>query len=274
MSRQLSARASLRALAVAASLTALPVFTGSAFAEEDKVIAIVDGVEIKQSGITQATEAIGPNLAQIPEGERKEVLTKVLIDTHLLASAAKAAGIEDSEDFKRQMNWMRLRALREAYVDQKVNTKLSDEEMKARFDELSKDIKPEQEIRARHILVKTEDEAKKIVTELDGGADFAELAKTKSTGPSGANGGDLGFFGRGRMVPEFDKAVFEMKPGEHSKTPIKTQFGWHVIKMEESRDKPLPPFEQVKEQLRGAMQAEKLQKVLDGLRAKAKIERK
>ena len=274
MSRQLSACASLRALAVAASLAALPLLAGAANAQEDKVIAIVDGIEIKQSGIAQATDAIGPNMAQIPEDQRKEVLTKVLIDTHLLANAAKAAGIEDSAEFKKQMDWMRLRALREAYVDQKVNTKLTDKELKDRFDELSKDIKPEKEIRARHILVKTEDEAKKIVTELDGGADFAELAKTKSTGPSGATGGDLGFFGRGRMVPEFDKAVFEMKPGEYSKAPIKTQFGWHVIKMEESRDKPLPPFEQVKEQLRGAMQTEKLQKTLDDLRAKAKIERK
>lgn len=274
MSRQLSARASLRALSLAVGLASLPLYTGVGNAQEDKLIATVDGVEIRQSNIVQATDALGPNLAQIPEKERNDVLIKVLIDTHLLAKAAKAAGIADSDEFKKQMEWMRLRALREAYVEKNVNTGLTDAEMKARYDELSKTVKPEKELRARHILVKTEDEAKAIVKELDGGADFAELAKTKSTGPSGPTGGDLGFFGAGRMVPEFDKAVFAMKTGEHSKAPVKTQFGWHVIKLEESRDKALPTFDQVKEQLRGAMQSEKLQKAIDDLRAKAKIERK
>ncbi len=111
-------------------------------------------------------------------------------------------------------------------------------------------VSPEKQLKARHILVKTEDEAKEIIKELEGGADFAELAKAKSTGPSGTKGGDLGTFGKGQMVPEFEAAAFALEVGEFSKEPVKTQFGFHVIKVEDKLDQPLPTFEEAREQLR------------------------
>ena len=265
-------RALSRALFLATAITGTAFAFAPAHADESKVLATVDGKKITEADVKDAIEAVGGSIAQIPEAQRQEVLTKVLIDTHLLANAARAAGLADTDEFKKRVEWMTMRALREVYINEKINSSLTDKDVKAKYDELTKDIKPEKEVRARHILVKTEDEAKAVISELDGGADFEELAKKKSTGPSGPRGGDLGFFGQGRMVPAFDKAVFALKPGEVSKAPVKTQFGWHVIKVEETRDKPLPPFDQVKDQVRTAMQGERLQKALEDLRSKAKIE--
>ena len=264
--------ASSRALFLATAIAGISLAIAPAHAEGDKVVATVDGKKITESDVKDAIEAVGSGIAQVPEAQRQEVLTKVLIDTHLLANAARAAGLADTAEFKKRVEWMTIRALREVYINEKINATLTDKDIKAKYDELTKGIKPEKEVRARHILLKTEDEAKAVITELGGGADFAELAKKKSTGPSGPRGGDLGFFGQGRMVPAFDKAVFALKPGEVSKTPVKTQFGWHVIKVEETRDKPLPAFDQVKDQVRTAMQGERLQKSLEDLRSKAKIE--
>lgn len=265
-------RAVSRAVFLATAIAGTALITAPAQADGNKVLATVDGKKITEADVKDAMEAVGAGIAQIPEAQRQEVLTKVLIDTHLLANAARAAGLADTDEFKKRVEWMTMRALREVYINEKINSALTDEAVKAKYDELTKGIKPEKEVRARHILLKTEDEAKAVITELNGGADFVELAKKKSTGPSGPRGGDLGFFGKGRMVPEFDKAVFELKPGEVSKAPVKTQFGWHVIKVEETRDKPLPAFEQVKDQVRTAMQGEQLQKALEDLRSKAKIE--
>ncbi|MEO0547813.1 MAG: peptidylprolyl isomerase, partial [Pseudomonadota bacterium] len=128
--------------------------------------------------------------------------------------------------------------------------------MKARYDKEIGSATPEQEVSARHILVKTEEEAKSIIAELDGGADFVELAKTKSTGPSGPKGGELGFFGKGRMVPEFETAAFALEKGAYTKEPVKSQFGYHVIRVDDKRDKPLPSYEASKQQLRQVMLSE------------------
>ena len=126
--------------------------------------------------------------------------------------------------------------------------------------------------RARHILVKTEPEAKEIIAELDKGADFATLAKDQSTGPSAAQGGDLGWFSANQMVAPFSEAVIALENGKYTSEPVKTQFGWHVIIREDSRDQTPPSFESVKEQMRPAVQREKIQQYIDGLRKTAKVE--
>ena len=262
-----------RALLLATAITGAALAPAPSQADGSKVLATVDGNRITEADVRDAIETAGGSIARIPEAQRQEALTKVLIDTLLLANAARAAGLADTGAFKKRVERMTVRALREVYISEKIDSTLTDKDVKDRYDELTRDIKPEKEVRARHILVKTEDEARAAISELDGGADFAELARKKSTGPSGPRGGDLGFFGQGRMVPAFDKAVFALKPGEVSKAPVKTRFGWHVIKVEETRDKPLPAFERVRDQVRTAMQGERLQKVLEDLRAKAKIER-
>ena len=131
--------------------------------------------------------------------------------------------------------------------------------------------KPVPQVRARHILVDTKEEAEKIIEELKGGADFAELAK-QSKDPSGQNGGDLGFFGAGQMVPEFEKAAFALEPGQFTQEPVKSQFGWHVIKVEEKRMSEPPSFAEVEAQLRNYLMRQKFETVLAGLRDKYPVE--
>ncbi len=255
-----------------AVFTVIAGLSAPGLAEEAKVLATVDGTPITSQDIALASETFAEALKQVPEARRPELLLNTLIEANLLAKAAEAEGLDQSQTFKHRMAWFRQQALRDAYVTGKISGAISDADVKARYDMVIAAQPAETEMRARHILVKTEDEAKAIVKELQGGADFAELAKAKSTGPSGPRGGDLGFFGRGRMVPEFDKAAFALKAGEFSQAPVKTQFGWHVIKSEEVREKPKPAFDAVKGRVRESLLSERLQGVVKELRAKAKIE--
>jgi peptidyl-prolyl cis-trans isomerase C len=256
----------------AASVAALMVFAGSALAQDAQVVATVDGKAITSADMARAGEAFAQALQQVPELQRPKILLNALIEAQLLSSAAEQEGLDQSDDFKKRMTWMRKQALRDTYVEQKIDGAISDGDVKARYDEVIGSKPAESEMRARHILVKSEDEAMAVIKELDGGADFAELAKAKSTGPSGPRGGDLGYFGKGRMVPEFETAAFALKAGEHSKAPVKTQFGWHVIKVEDLRESAKPAFEAVKGRVRESLLAERIQSVIKDLRAKAKIE--
>ena len=247
-------------------------FTAPAFAADTDAVATVDGKTITQADINMLQELMGDALKRMPEANRRQTMINLLVETQVLADAAEKAGLEDTPEFKHRLAWLRMQALRNEYVRQDVDSRITDAEVKARYDEMVKQVKPEVQIRARHILVKTEAEAKAIIAELDKGADFATLAKEKSTGPTGPRGGDLGFFGPGRMVPEFDKAAFALKVGEYSKEPVKTQFGWHVIKVEDQRKVDPPTFDQVKAGLRQRMQRLKLRRVVNDLKAQAKIE--
>ena len=140
--------------------------------------------------------------------------------------------------------------------------------MKARYDAEIANFPTETEVSARHILLETEEAAKEVIAELDGGADFAELAKTKSTGPSGPSGGDRGYLGKGRMVPEFEAAAFALEKGAHSAEPVKTQFGWHVIKKEDERESQPPSYDQVKDQIRQLVAQEKYLELIKVAREK------
>jgi peptidyl-prolyl cis-trans isomerase C len=149
---------------------------------------------------------------------------------------------------------------------------VSDADIKARYEQEIAAVPPEEEISARHILLETEEAAKAVIAELDAGKDFAELAKEKSTGPSAAQGGDLGFFTKGRMVPEFEAAAFEITPGEYGKEPVKTQFGWHVIKVEERRETAPPAFEEVADQVRQLVMRERYAELIRTARSETEID--
>ncbi len=259
------------ALAAGAGLMAMAMAAPASAGDAD-VVATVDGKPIVEADVKMLETLMGQALARVPETSRHELLVNVLVETQLLAEAGEKAGKEKSPDVQRRLVWLKAQTLRDAYVHDEVDPQITDAVVKTRYDEMVKQIKPQTEIHARHILVKTEDEAKAIIAELDKGADFATLAKAKSTGPTGPRGGDLGFFGRGRMVPAFDKAAFDLKVGEYTKVPVKTQFGWHVIKVEEARDVKPPSFDEVKVRLRQRMEQQKLREVVAALRAKAKIE--
>jgi peptidyl-prolyl cis-trans isomerase C len=239
---------------------------------QETVIAKIGDEEITQTDLEFAEEELGQRFSSVSEENRSAAILAELIDIKLMAKAAEAGGTAETEAFKRRMAFLRDQALRIAHFETNVLAGITDEEIQARYDKEVAATEPEKEIRARHILLKTEEEAKAVIEELDGGADFAETAKEKSTGPTGSKGGDLGFFGKGQMVPEFYEAAVALADGEYTKQPVKTQFGWHVIKREESRDQALPAFEQVKEQFRQLVMQEKYRALIDSVREDGSVE--
>jgi peptidyl-prolyl cis-trans isomerase C len=239
---------------------------------EDKVLAKVNGSEIRQSDVALAEEELGPSLAQMDPSTKDENVLAFLIDMKVVAKAAEDKKIADTDDFKKRLAFTRNRLLMDNLLGQEGKAAATDEAMKKVYEDAAKQISGEQEIHARHILVETEDEAKAVKAELDKGADFAELAKKKSKDPGASDGGDLGFFTKDQMVPEFSEAAFKLQPGQIS-DPVKSQFGWHIIKVEEKRNRKPPEFDQVKGQIETYVtrkaQADYVAKLRDG----AKIER-
>ena len=216
--------------------------------DANPVLAKVNGSEIRQSDMALAEEELGPSLAQMDPATKKENLLAFLIDMKIVAKAAEEKKIGDREDFKAKLAFARNRLLMDSLLAVQGKEATTDEAMKKVYDDASKQITGEQEVHARHILVETEDEAKAVEAELKKGADFAELAKKKSKDPGASDGGDLGFFTKEQMVPEFSAVAFALEPGKIS-DPVKTQFGWHIIKVEEKRNRKAPDFDQVKSQI-------------------------
>ncbi|MGX1308334.1 peptidyl-prolyl cis-trans isomerase C [Amorphus suaedae] len=236
-------------------------------------VARVGDVTITDADVSRASEMLASRLAQVPEEQRREVVIQALIDLQVMANAARAAGIDQTDDYKIELAFLQAQALRDIYFEQKIEQAVTEDDVRARYQEEIAKLDPQEEVKASHILVESEDEAKKLIAELDGGADFAELAKANSTGPSGPNGGELGYFAKGQMVPEFEAAAFALEPGTYTETPVKTQFGYHIIKVEDKRTQEPPAFEDVQEQLHDAMVREALTARLAELKAAAEIER-
>ena len=262
-----------RTLAAAALL----LFTTVAFpvlAEEtaDPVVATVGGVEILKSEIDLAVTGLDPQLANLPDAQKRVAALSSVIDIKLLAADASKEGLQDDATFKQRIAYLTDRELHNAYFKKHVVDAVTPDEVKARYEAEIAKIEPQDEVRARHILVKTEDEAKAVIAELDGGKDFVELAKEKSTDPNKSEGGDLGFFGKGRMVPEFEAVAFTLEPGTYTKEPVKTQFGFHVIKVEEKRKQQPPALEQVEGQVRQIVMRDKYVELLEKAKADAGVE--
>ena len=261
------------AQAVAVSLLALTLGSASlSAAEPDDVVAKVGDAEITEADIAFAAKDLGQQLQRFPPAQWRQLLIDAVVDMELLAKAAKEDGLDQDPDFKRQVEFLELQALRNAYLTQKLGGEISDEDIQAAYDKEYGDYVGEDEINARHILVKDKAEAEAIIKELDEGADFAELAKTKSTGPSGPNGGDLGYFTKGQMVKPFEDAVFELEPGSYTKEPVETQFGWHVIKLEDKRAQEKPTLEEVADTLRQQIFRERYEEKMAQLKADTTIE--
>lgn len=239
----------------------------------DKIVAKVDGAPITEADVTQALTDLGESIAQIPEAQRRDYAITYLADLKLGAKAAREAKLAETEDFKRKLAYQTDRLLFDDYLTSQAKKNVTEDAMKALYADTIKTLKPEQEVRARHILVETEDQAKDVIKKLKAGEDFAKLAGTLSKDPgSGKEGGDLGYFTKDRMVPEFATAAFALTPGQIS-DPVKSQFGYHVIKVEDKRDKPVPKFEEVKDQIEQFMYRKSQQDVIMALRATGKVER-
>jgi len=253
------------------ALAALPV--GIASAQSDPVIAKVDGAEVKQSDLTAAEEELAGQLPPMAPEAKRDYLVTYVADMILVAKAAEDRKLGDTDDFKRKMANARSKLLMEALLQAEAKAAVTDEAMKKVYDEAIKQMAEEEEVSARHILVETEDEAKKVLADLKKGADFLAIAKEKSKDPgSKENGGDLGFFGKEQMVPEFANAAFKLDKGQLSE-PVKSQFGWHVIRVDDKRKKQPPQFEQVKDQIQTFVQRRAQAEMITKLRESAKIER-
>jgi peptidyl-prolyl cis-trans isomerase C len=262
------ALAGLAILAVAVAAPAL-----SAFAQDPKaVVATVDGKPITEADLKLAEGEIGADLANLPAEVKRHALAEYLVDNQLFANAAEAAKIADTPEFQQYMAYLRVRALREQYFEKNLKGAVSEDEAKKIYNARIAELKPEVEFAARHILVDSEEKAKELRAKIAAGADFAEVAKENSSDKgSAAQGGLLGYFGMGQMVPEFEAQVAKMQKGEVSE-PVKTQFGWHVIKLEDRRNKQPPPFEQVKDTIMNSLAVRKAQEKSLELRGKAKVE--
>jgi peptidyl-prolyl cis-trans isomerase C len=256
--------------ALAFALSAAPAFAQSG----DPVIARVDGVEVRESDLALAEEDLGSNIPQQLAGDaRRDFILSYLTDIMLVAKAADGKKVADTPDFKTKLNFIRSKLLMETILQSEGKASVTEQAMKKVYDDAVKQMGGDEEVRARHILVQTEDEAKKILADLKKGANFETVAKEKSKDPSAAaQGGDLGFFTKDQMVPEFADVAFKLQKGELS-DPVKSQFGWHIIKVEDKRTKAPPPFEQVKDQVETFVQRKAQADYVTKLREAAKVER-
>ena len=235
-------------------------------------VADVNGVPIYLDEVIQQIEKLPADLRnQAPEVYFDQLLGE-MITGRLAAAKAREQGIDKDADVARKMKQAAEQVLGEAYLVGAIQNAVSEAELQAAYERLVADTASREELRASHILVESEEKAMSLIKQLDGGADFAELAQTHSTGPSKTQGGDLGYFGRGRMVPAFEAAVYDLNIGDHSASPVQTQFGWHVIKLVDKRVQPAPALDAVRAQLTSSLQAQTFATVVEELRAGATIE--
>jgi len=225
---------------------AMPVINAlSASAKPDSVVAVIDGKKMTLAELDKWAKFINPS-ADMPVDQRRLQVLRLLVTMQAFSDAAKADKLDTTPDFKDKMALMTQSALQQAYVDKTIMTPIPDSELKARYDKEVAAMPKETEIHAEHILVKTKPEAEAIIAQLNKGANFETLAKEKSLDGTASLGGDLGYFTRGQMVDAFDKAAFALKKGEYTKQPVQTQFGWHVIKVLDVRQKEPPKFDEMK----------------------------
>jgi peptidyl-prolyl cis-trans isomerase C len=259
-----------RLLAAAAALFLL--LGGSAANAEDKVIAKVNGKTITEADMRLAEAEIGSDLGSLPPATRRRVLVEFLIENQLFADAAEGQKLASGAAFNERMQYWRRRSLRDSYFDTTVKDTISDADARKFYDAQVGGKTGEEEVRARHILVESKEKAREVFEKLAHGSDFAALAKEYSKDPGSKDqGGELGFFARGQMVPQFEEAAFKLQKGEVSE-PFQSQFGWHIVRVDERRQRAAPPFEAVKDRLVAAMIHKKAQQIAGDLRGKAQIE--
>ena len=260
-------------LALALAFAAGPVSAQQSAPAKDRVVATVDGEKIMLSALQQLYADLPERFRRVPFERLYDPLLDQVIRIRLGAAKARAAGLDRTEAFRRKLRTFADRMLQQAYLEAHIDRTVTAEQLRKAYRDFVAGYRGAEEVRARHILVKTRKAALAVVEALDKGANFAELARKRSTGPSGARGGDLGWFDRTRMVKPFAEAAFALKKGAFTAEPVKTQFGWHIILLEDRRRQPPPPFEAKRAGLktelgRGVAEAE-----IERLRSTAKIVR-
>jgi peptidyl-prolyl cis-trans isomerase C len=277
------------------ALLALPIVSGcsqesssssssAAASADDKVVARVNGVAIRESDLAIAENDLGSDLQQVPPEVKREHLIAYVADIMLVARAAEERKLHDSAEFKQQQAFLRSKLLMGALLQQHAKAAVTDEALRQVYDQQVKPMGATEEVRARHILFRADPKDAKALAEAETkaqaalerikkGEDFAKVASELTEDPSGKqNGGDLGYFPKDQMVPEFANVAFQMYPGQVS-NPVRSPFGWHIIKLEDRRKRPVPEFEQVREQIVAFVARRAQSELVAQLREKAKIER-
>lgn len=274
-----------RHIGLAATLAAgLAVSTPAVMAQEagadaapadpaQSVVARINGVDITEADLQLAAQDLRESIMQIPAPQRLQALLNGLIDMKLMSAAAVAANLDDDAEVKRRVDFMHDKAFQAEYLKANIVDKITPESLRTAYDAEVAAFVPEEEVRASHIMLDNEEDAKAVIAELDGGADFATLAKEKSLDlGSGANGGDLDYFNRARMTPPFAEAAFSLEPGTYTKTPVQSEFGWHVILVVDKRMSSPPSFEAREPALREQEARRLFLAEVEKLRAAAEIE--
>ena len=255
------------ALSVATVTTAMP-----ALAQERITVATLDGEAIYLDEVIAVAETLPQEYQQQGIGALYPQLVDEVVNARLAAVAGRASGIDKDDDVAAAITAAADRVIAESYITRRVNEQLTDEAIQTAYDAYVNDTASREQVTASHILVETEEEAKAIIAQLSDGADFATLAKEKSTGPSGPNGGELGSFGRGQMVPAFETAAFSMAEGSYSETPVQTQFGWHVIKVSAKGMQEAPSLDEMRDQLVANLSRQSFSRIVEELRVGSSLD--
>jgi peptidyl-prolyl cis-trans isomerase C len=237
------------------------------------VVARVDGAEIRLSEVAEQAQRLPEQFRSMPPQILFPLLIDQMISERVLTQAARQAGLQDSPELRRQMARIEEQLLQQALIGREIEAQVTEASLRARYQREILDKPAEAEVRARHILVQTESEARAIIAALGRGADFAATAKERSRGPGAAEGGDLGFFKKEEMPEALAEVAFALSPGQVAAEPVRTQFGWHVVKVEERREQPRPSFEEAEPGLRRAASEEVAETLVERLRSQARIER-
>ncbi len=237
---------------------------------EDSVVARVNGEDVRQSDVVRMLAQLPAEARGMPPEQLFALVVQRAVDRLLVAEAARGEGLADDPEIRRRLAAAEADVLWSAYLERRLREGLSDARIREAYDKIASET--DDAVKARHILLADEEDARAVIRDLEGGADFETLARARSIGPSRESGGDLGTFTRAQMVDAFSEAAFAMAPGEFSRTPVKTRFGWHVILVEERRRAEVPSMEEAMPRIRQTVTAEVVAEVLGRLREGADIE--
>jgi len=243
---------------------------GIAAGTDATTVAVVNGADITRGEVNELAKAL-TNGQDVPMEQVYPVIIEQLINDQLLGDKVDTSGIANDPEVTKRLDLAKEQITRGLFVERFIEKQVSDKDVKAEYAEIKKRNSGMKEIHARHILVDSEDKAKALIKKLDEGSDFAELAKESSEGPTASAGGDLGYFTKESMVPEFSEAAFALKEGKYSAEPTQTKFGWHVIYLEDQRTRPVPKLAEVENLIKGELGKKAVQTLIEDLRKDAEI---
>ncbi|WP_127524513.1 peptidylprolyl isomerase [Mesorhizobium sp. Z1-4] len=254
----------------AAAMTASP----SVLAQQEEIVARVDGQDITASELAVAEEMYAQQLGSMPDDAKRSVLVDALIDLRIVANEAREKGIAGDESFKRKIAFLEQQTLRSIFISEQIFASVTEEAVRTAYEAQIARMPRVEETRIRHILLDTEEAAAAVIEALNAGEDFAALARERSRDMvSRPKGGDLGFVAAGQSLPEIDAAAAKLQADEYTAEPVRSSFGFHVLKVQERRQQPAPEFETVAPQIRQSLQAAEQRRIIAELRAEAQVEK-